>query len=155
MERRVEELKKSLTDAKVLVYPVQLLDDTSTADAKQLAAKIGEALKTNATPVDTPLKIEITRSSNEMKRLWDLARKFRDFVREQKPDADYTLLAEYLIRPDNKEVWTVHFVICDRAGEWVIVDMQNNHHDDFNTVDPKTTDDCATLIVRRLGGYLK
>jgi len=24
----------------------------------------------------------------------------------------------------------VHFVICDRKGEWVIVDMQNSHQPD-------------------------
>jgi hypothetical protein len=76
-------------------------------------------------------------------------------VLANKPDVDYALVADYVIRPDNGQVWAVNFVICDRAGDWVIVDFQNNHHDDFNAIAPKTADDCADLVSRRLAGYLK
>ncbi len=69
--------------------------------------------------------------------------------------ADYALLADYRMRPAVGRAWTVHFVIRDRDGEWVIVDYQNNHHDDFQSIDPKTTDDCGRLVAKRLVGYLR
>ena len=51
--------------------------------------------------------------------------------------------------------WAVHFVVCDREGEWVIVDFQNDHHGDFQSIDPKTPDDCGRLVAKRLQGYLR
>ena len=98
---------------------------------------------------------DIAPDSNEQKRLWDLAKAFREHVRSSKPDVDYALMAEYTIRPSDRQVWTVHFVICDRAGDWVVVDFQNNHHDDFNRINPSSYDDCADLIVERLKHYLR
>jgi hypothetical protein len=155
MEQRVEALKGALGDAKLLVYPVQTGDAANAQHAATLAQKLGKELDAQAVAADTPLDIEIAASSNEQKRLWDLARGFREHVRKVKPDADYTLVAEYLIRPHDKQVWTVHFVVCDRAGEWVIVDFQNNHHPDFNAIKPKMAEDCGDLVARRLAGYLK
>lgn len=157
MKQRAEKFKHAIGDAQLLVYPVQTLDGANTPYAADLVRQLGDAIdaKVTAAQEDTPLAIKVAGSSNEQKRLWDLARGFREHVRQTKPDADYTMVAEYLIRPDNKEVWSVHFVICDRAGEWVIVDFQNNHHADFTTVNPQTPEDCGKLVVRRLKGYLK
>lgn len=49
----------------------------------------------------------------------------------------------------------MHFVVCDRKGEWVIVDMQNSHHDDYQTIKPTSKEGCNKLLVKRLKGYLK
>ena len=155
MKQRVEVLKGALGDAKLLVYPVQTGDAANAQHAANLVQKLNKELDAQSVAADTPLDIEIAASSNEQKRLWDLARGFREHVRKVKPDADYVLVAEYLIRPHDKQVWTVHFVVCDRAGEWVIVDFQNNHHADFNAIKPKTAEDCGDLVVRRVAGYLK
>lgn len=155
MERRVELLKKTLGDGKLLVYPVQTGDGANAQHAANLVRKLNKEMDAQAVAADTPLEIEIAPSRNEQKRLWDLARRFREHVRKMKPDTDYALVAEYLIVPHNKQVWTVHFVICDRAGEWVIVDFQNNQHKDFNAIKPKAAEDCADLVVRRVARYLK
>ena len=155
MKQRVEVLKRALNNAKVLVYPVQTVGDANSHHAANLAAKLNKEMGAQALVADTPLDIKIAASSNEQKRLWDLARGFRAHVRKVKPDSDYALVAEYLIRPHDKQVWTVHFVICDRTGKWVIVDFQNDHHADFNAIKPKTAEDCGDLVARRLAGYLK
>jgi hypothetical protein len=49
----------------------------------------------------------------------------------------------------------VHFVVCDRAGEWVIADLQNNHHEDFQRIDPKVLEDCDRLVLERLRAQLR
>ncbi len=93
---------------------------------------------------------------NEQKPLWELARAFQKHVKRNPPEADYALLADYMMDPRaGRGAWAVHFVICDRDGEWVIVDFQNNHHGDFQSIDPKTFDDCGRLVAKRLEGYLR
>jgi tetratricopeptide (TPR) repeat protein len=49
----------------------------------------------------------------------------------------------------------VHFVVCDRKGEWVIVDMQNSQHPDYQDIKPTSSEGCNKLLVKRLEGYLK
>jgi len=155
MEPRLAALKAAPPNASLRVYSVQTIDGPNAEHAAALAARLSKDAGLHTAAAGAPLEIALPASSNEQRRLWALAHKFRAHVRAEKPDADYALIAEYLIRPQDKQVWSVHFVICDRAGEWVIVDYQNNHHDDFNAIDPKSADDCAALIARRLKGYLR
>ena len=49
----------------------------------------------------------------------------------------------------------MHFVVCDRKGEWVIADMQNSHHPDYQSIGIISRARCDQLLVRRLEGYLK
>jgi hypothetical protein len=116
---------------------------------------INEQKLCSAETLGTSLHIEIQRSSNEQKTLWDMARAFREHVRQDPPEADYVLYADYLISPRGDHVGAVHFAICDRAGEWVLVDFQNSHHEDFQSVDPKSREACDRLVVQRLEGYLR
>jgi hypothetical protein len=92
---------------------------------------------------------------NELKSLWDLAREFRDYARKNPPEADYVLYADYVFNPQNWEQGCVHFVVCDRQGEWVIVDMQNSHHPDYQGLKPASREGCDKLLVKRLEGYLR
>ncbi|MFH1999683.1 MAG: hypothetical protein ABIK28_08385, partial [Planctomycetota bacterium] len=59
------------------------------------------------------------------------------------------------LQADGRVAGAVHFALCDRKGDWVIVDFQNNHHDDFNEVSPKSWKDCNALATIRLKGYLE
>lgn len=93
-------------------------------------------------------ELSVAPNMNEQKVLWDQARAFRDFIRQHPPDADYALYAAYL------GTAMVHFVVSNRAGEWVIVDFQNDHHPDYQSIAPKSADDCARLVVKRLASYL-
>jgi hypothetical protein len=44
--------------------------------------------------------------------------------------------------------------VCDSKGEWVIVDMQNSHHPDYQRIKPISKEDCSKLLFKRLGTYL-
>jgi len=155
MEKRLAVMKKAGRSAKVTVFPVRLSDDeVGKKDAAHLAGLLEKKKLCEAKPVDSPLRVKIQFTTNEQELLWELARAFQDHVKQNPPEADYALLADYLFpRPDR--AWAVHFVICDRAGAWVIVDFQNEHHGDFQSVDPKTPDDCGRLVGKRLEGYLR
>ncbi len=155
MEKRQTEMKKAGGSATVAVFSVRLSDDeVGKKDAAHLAKLLNKKKLFEAKVVDSPLRVEIQPNRNEQKLLWDLARAFQDHVKQNPPEADYALLADYMMAP-NGRVWAVHFVICDRDGEWVIVDFQNDHHDDFQSVDPKTLDDCSRLVAKRLEGHLR
>ena len=156
MENRQAVMKKADRSAKVAVFPVRLSDDeVGKKDAAHLAELLNKKKLCKAKAVDSPLRVEIQPARNEQKLLWDLARAFQDHVKQNPPEADYALLADYMMVPRNGQVWAVHFVVCDRAGEWVIVDFQNDHHDDFQSIDPKNVVDCARLVTKRLAGYLR
>jgi len=156
MEQRQTVMKKAGGSAKVAVFPVRLSDDeVGEKDAAHLATLLSEKRLCEAEAVDSPLRVKIQPARNEQKLLWELARTFQDHVKRNPPEADYAVLADYMMDPRGGRAWAVHFVICDRAGEWVIVDFQNDHHGDFQSIDPKTLDDCGRLVVKRLEGYLR
>ncbi len=155
MAQRQAAMKKAGRRAQVAVFPVRLSDDEgSGTDAAHLAELLNKKKLCEAKAVDSPLRVKIQSTHNEQKLLWDLARAFQDHVRRNPPEADYVLLADYMF-PRAGRAWAVHFIICDRHGEWVIVDFQNDHHGDFQSIDPKTPDDCGRLVVKRLQGYLR
>ncbi len=156
MEQRQAVMKKTGRSASLVVFPVRLSDDeVGKKDAAHLAALLSKKKLCEAKAVDSPLRVKIQFARNEQKLLWDLARAFQDHVKQNPPEADYALLADYMFPRAGHGAWAVHFVICDRDGEWVIVDFQNEHHGDFQSIDPKTHDDCGRLVAKRLDGYLR
>ena len=157
MEQRRTVMKKAGRSAKVAVFPVRLSDDeASVTDAAHLAELLSKKKLCEAKAVDSPLRVKIEPSRSMQNLLWGLARTFQDHVKRNPPEADYALLADYVMDPRaGHGAWAVHFVVCDRDGEWVIVDFQNNHHGDFQSIDPKTFDDCGRLVAKRLEGYLR
>jgi len=98
--------------------------------------------------------IDVKPSSNEQRSLWELARGFQAHLAALPVDSDYALLAEYVMSRDRTQVVAVHFVVCTGKGEWVVVDYQNDHHDDYQGVAPKSVDDCDRLVLKRLERYL-
>ena len=157
MEQRQAIMKKAARTAKVAVFPVRLSDDEAgETDAAHLAELLSKKKLCEAKAVDSPLRVTIEPSRSMQNLLWGLARTIQDHVKRNPPEADYALLADYIMDPRaGRGAWAVHFVICDRDGEWVIVDFQNNHHRDFQSIDPKTFDDCGRLVAKRMEGYLR
>ncbi|MGB2987081.1 MAG: hypothetical protein WBE26_14505 [Phycisphaerae bacterium] len=49
----------------------------------------------------------------------------------------------------------MHFVVCDGAGDWVIVDPQNSYQEDFQRIKPTTLADCDRLVLERLKAHLR
>jgi hypothetical protein len=126
---------------------------------ERLAAAVCDFVKKNPVTTEYALYAEYNgdrqTGPNELKILWDLAREFREYCRKNPSGADYALYADYGFNPEQWEQGFVHFVVCDRSGEWVIVDMQNSHHPDYQSVKPTSREDCNRLLVQRLKGYLQ
>jgi hypothetical protein len=45
--------------------------------------------------------------------------------------------------------------IVDRKGEWVIVDLQNSHQPDYQSIGITSRARCDQLLVKRLAEYQK
>lgn len=155
MEPRLATLKKLGTSATIEVYPVQINGAADKDAADQLVKLLNQEKRLNAKLATSSPVFNLKPSMNEQTRLWDLARASRTEAKANAADAPYTLFAEYMMNPKDKMVGAVHFVVCDRAGEWVIVDFQNSHHEDFNSISPKSPDDCGRLVIKRLNAYLE
>jgi hypothetical protein len=139
----------------VLVYPARVGGDhTDQTCATHLAELLNETKLCQATMAKTGPLLEGAGWPNEMQVLWLFARAAREYTLQNPFYSDYVLFADYWFAPDGR-VWAVHFVVCDRAGDWVIVDLQNNHQEDFQRIDPKTLADCDRLVCERLKTRLR
>ncbi len=157
MSKRLADQKKELPASKVAVYPIHLWQGSDKSGAAQLAKMLNEQGICQAEASETDPKLRIQGDPNEQKVLWDTARAFREFIRKNPPATEYALLADYGVSPasDGKqEAHHVHLILCDRAGDWVLVDFQNSHHPDFQSIAPKSRDDCHRLAVKRLRSHL-
>lgn len=150
IKHRREIMNQAGKDRTLMVFPVKVNNETERAAAQELADTITDGRLAEVQVAEAEPRFELEPTSNEQRRLWDLARAFRDHVRAHPPETDYALYAEYLIRTDRQQVHTVHFIVCDRAGNWVIVDFQNEYQPDFKKLKPESRADCSQLVARRL-----
>ncbi len=155
MRKRLEAMKKAGDSARVMVYPPRVGGDhTDQSSATRLSKLLNEAKLCQATVAKTGPVLKGEGWPNEMRVLWLFARAARSYARQHPVDSDYVLFADYWVAPTNV-IWAVHFVVCDRAGDWVIVDLQNSHQEDFQRINPKTLADCDRLVLERLKAYLR
>lgn len=154
---RLQAMKQALPGATLLVYPARVGGNkTSIPSATNIVRSLNDAGLCKAVQADKAILLKASQADpNELKSLWDLAREFRNFVRANPPPADYALYADYVFNPQNPDQGFVHFVVCDRKGEWVIVDMQNSHQPDYQSVGIISRERCDQLLVKRLKGCLK
>lgn len=150
--KRSEILKKNLKTATCTVYPVHVGQQSDKQCAVDLVATLNEAGLCKARTSQTDPALKIAGHSNEQKVLWDTARALRGFVKKNRPVTDYAVYADYGL--SGTKVHHVHVIVCDRSGDWVLIDMQNSHHADFQEIDPKSAEDCNRLVVRRLEKWL-
>ncbi|MBU0754622.1 MAG: hypothetical protein KJ645_05750 [Planctomycetes bacterium] len=154
MEKRLSLLRKNCPEARITIFPVRKGDQIDRNGAEQLATLLNEKKLCNALVAEEAPHFDIKPDSNEQRILWDMARSFKDYVKNHKSTTDYALYADYMLNEEKGFVGAVHFALCDRQGDWVIVDYQNNHHDDFESISPKSVKDCTRLAMKRLEGYL-
>jgi len=159
LPERQEEMKRAMPEATLMVFParVGMADKAAEAgSAADLAKMINDAGLCKAEAAKQSRSLKASQADpNEMKILWDLAREFRDYARKNPTDADYVLKAHYVFNPKHWEQGFVHFTVCDRKGEWVIVDLQNSHHPDYQSVKPTSREDCDRILLKRLRWYLR
>ena len=153
---RRKEFKEKRQTATVAVFPVRIGNDVNATSAAALAKQINDAGLCKAVVAKDSVVLKAAHADpNEMKMMWDLAREFRDYARKNPMDADYALYADYGFTPNNWEQGFVHFIVCNRQGDWVIVDMQNSHHPDYQSVKPTSSQGCDALLLKRLQSYLQ
>lgn len=158
IEARGEAFHRAAAASTLLVYAAHAGNDFNLESAKAIAAQVNEKRLAKAVAAEGVPAVQIERGMNEAKVLWSMARGFSAFIRQTKPDADYSMMADYIMgtAPDGTiAVGGVHFVICDRAGEIVAVDLQNSHWPDFKSIAPKSREDCDRLVVKRLAAVGK
>jgi len=156
LPERQKVMKESLKKATLVVFPVRLRGVADAASAADLVKMINDAGLLKAAPAkESPLLKAPQADPNEMKQLWDRAREFRDYVKKNPVDADYVLYADYGFNPDNWKQGFVHFVVCDRKGEWVIVQLANSDHPDYQEIKPASREGCGKLLLKRLEGSLQ
>ncbi|MHC4450617.1 MAG: hypothetical protein ACYS0E_10870 [Planctomycetota bacterium] len=152
MAQRLETMRGA-SKPSVLVYPALVGDKFG--DAQALTRLIQEQELVSARAAAGALEFRFQGSMNQQKVLWSAARSIQELVRKQKPDADYVIFAHYVMGPNATTAFGVHTFVLDRAGDFVVVDMQNSHHKDFQRIAPRTSAECAKLATVRLASYLK
>lgn len=153
ISKRLHTLRAQLADATISVLPTVWSGPADDAAVQRLAAavKTGLACKT-ATAVAT--KLEVAASSNQQKRLWDLASALRGSLKQQPVDTDYALVAEIGLDGEGKHGF-VNMVLATKTGEIVVADFQNDQHPLFQQLAPKTLADGERLAVERLRSLLR
>ena len=155
MEKRLASMKETGEAAMVTVYPSRVQGErTDAGSAARVAEALNEAKLCAATAVAAGPLLEGAGWPSEPKVLWLYANAAKDYVREHPVASDYVLFADYWMAPSG-EVWAVHFVVLDRRGEWVLVDLQNSHHDDFRRIVHASLDECDQLVVARMNSKLR
>jgi hypothetical protein len=153
MSRRREALESFAGKPTVLVYPARIGEVYDAGSADRIAEQINARGRMVATSVAAPLTFKVTPSSNELKVLWTGARSLKALVAEAKPEADYVLVGDFALGAHKAHA--VHWYLLEADGDWVIVDFQNDHHRDFQALDPRTREDCCRLVVTRLAALLE
>ena len=159
MPGRQKEMKQAMPKAILVVFSprVRVADKAAeAAGAADLAKAINEAGLCKAAPAKQSLLLKASQEEpNEMKVMWDLAREFRDYVKKNPTDADYVLYADYRFNPQHWQAGFVHLIVCDRKGEWVLAELTNSDHLDYQSIKPTSKEDCDKLLVKRLKSCLK
>ena len=150
--KRSETLKKNHETATCTVYPIRVGRKSDKQCALDLVAMLNEGGLCKAEVSETDPALEIAAHTNEQRVLWDTARAFRDFIKQNRPTTDYAVYVDYGL--DGTNVHHVHAIICERSGDWILIDMQNSHHPMFERIDPKSAADCNRLLLARLKGWL-
>ncbi len=150
-------MKKAMPGATLLIYPPRIDGvNTSVVSGSNVVRQLNQAGLCKAVQAEEPVLLKTSLGDpNELKALWGIATEFRDYVRAHPPAADYALYADYAFNPQRAEQGFVHFVVCDRKGAWVVVEMQNSHNRDYQNIGIISRERCDQLLVRRLETYLK
>jgi hypothetical protein len=154
---RLKEFKrvKSNANTTLIIFPARIGNDVYPATALDLVKLITDTWLCKAVPAKQSVMFHAPQTDpNELRILWDFAREVRDYAKKN-PTGAYTLYADYGFNAQRWEQGFVHFVVCDPQGEWVIVDMQNAHQPDYQTIKPTSWQGCDKLLARRLEGCLR
>lgn len=155
MQQRLAALQKEWPSASLVVFPPLVNGRPDTESGMRLAQRLTKQLGRPVTLVDRAAAIQLAPTSNEQKRLWDLARGLRQELRTRAPAADYALIAEFLVDGEARTPRGVHLVICDHGGDWVAVDFQNDQQVEVRRLSRKGVSGCEELATQRIAAMLR
>lgn len=154
MQGRLAKLRAANPRPSVTVYPSRLGTGWSGEAASRLAMLLEAQGSMRATAAEQPLPFSVEASANEQRVLWSGAQAVRSAMKTQKGSTNYALFTDFMMTP-NGTTGAVHTYLVAPDGEWVIVDFQNDHHDDFARIKPDSIAKCCDLVAARLAGYMK
>ncbi|TWT45148.1 hypothetical protein RAS1_15700 [Phycisphaerae bacterium RAS1] len=149
MKPRLAQLKATKGSATLTVYPTLLGDKTDAGSATRLAKLLGGTFGGGAAAAEEAAGVTIAPSSNQQKRLWDLARGLREHVQKHPPKTQYAALVDMNFNPEHPARGGFQVVICDQAGEWVVVEFCNDVHDEWQRAKPKTLEDAEKVAAEK------
>lgn len=156
MHEREKALQSGLKESQLVVFPLRVMRQSDDYATGELVKLVNEGGLSKALISKNPLLLKPSvQDPNEMKALWDMAKQFRDYLKTNPQEGDYFLYGDYAFTPDNWQAGYVHFVICDRNGEWVVADLQNSEQTDYYNVKPVSVEDCNKILFNRLVNYTK
>ena len=158
MQERLEAMKRGLAEREVTVYPIHLAKGTAPDCTKQLVDSINRRGLFKAVTGTVAPGLQVKGSYNEQRVLWGSARALRKFIKNAPPASEYALYVDYgICGPDietppgmKREAGYVHLILCNKAGELLMVDFQNSHQSDFKKIEPRTCAECNRLALIRL-----
>ncbi|MBK8099629.1 MAG: hypothetical protein IPK26_21185 [Planctomycetes bacterium] len=153
MKTRLQALQKDLANARFVVLPVLRDGGQDAAAAARLAQACGEALG-SAKATAGEGKLEVPPSSNEQKRLWDLARAVGKAVAGQQLAGEHRIGVDLGFDRERGSGF-VHVVVCTAAGEPVVVDFVNDQNPVWTKAAPKELADLEAIAVARLRTLLR
>ena len=153
--KRLEHLRGDIATTSLEIHATRIGKTQDAASAARLVQSVAQRLGCTTLAALSSATVDIAPTPNQQKHLWSLARGFRDFVRAHPPKAEYAVLVDVLGDLAAGRIAGVQVVVCDKTGEWVLVDFQNDQHPDFQRIKPRTTEDCERLAVDRLAARLK
>jgi len=148
IDARTKQFAARCGSSTMLVVPTRVNGQFSAESAARIAEQLTAARC--GTVRTSPQGPTAARPStmNQQQVLWSLARELSAWAKSASPDADFVLMADELV--GERGVLGVQIAICDRAGEIVFVDLQNDHQKAFAALKPSTAADCDRLVVEVL-----
>lgn len=155
MKARLATLRAGLTHATIAVLPTLTSGGHDAASAARLADALAQRLGCRAEAVADGSRLVVAPSSNEQKRLWDLARALKgSLAKAPATAAGYALVADLGVDAEGRHCY-LHVALTTATGEFVVVDFQNDQTPAVSEALPKTLTDAEALLVQRLAVLLR
>ena len=134
----------------IVTFPARVGNNLIPASGPDLAQAITATMLLRAVSAKVALQLPPTPPEpDDQRALWNFARAVRDFARNKPAGPFYTLYADYSVSP-RWDLGSVHLVLCDPQGEWVIVDSQTSRSPDYQAIKPVNWQGCDQVIARHL-----
>jgi hypothetical protein len=153
MAARLAAAKRLGKDLTLVVVPPRLGAAHSGELAEQVAAELRAAGYGRVRVAKEPLPFRAQPSPNEQRVLWSAAHSLRS-LQARAGGTEYVLAIDLLLRSE-AQLGAVHTFLLEPSGSLVWVDLQNDHHRDFQAMATPNPAAGAQLAARRLLAELR